>query len=128
MVINTDKKRHAENSLGHLAVQFIKIASHSANNDVELHKASQLMQVRKRRIYDVTNVLEGLGLFKKTAKNRVGWIAEGNIRDLQMFHLPSDPNDPRGLYTEHIDEPYFFYDDAVIEFMKENDMSETGFQ
>ena len=76
----------------------------------------------------MTNVLEGLGLFKKTAKNRVGWIAEGNIKDLQMFHAPVDPNDPKGPYMELIDEPYFFYDPEVIKFLDENDMSESGFQ
>jgi len=43
------------------------------------------MNLRKRRIYDVTNILEGIGLFRKTAKNKVGWIS-GNIEDLRLFH------------------------------------------
>ncbi len=30
-------------------------------------------QVQKRRIYDVTNVLEGVGLLEKTSKNQVCW-------------------------------------------------------
>lgn len=34
------------------------------------------MQVQKRRIYDITNVLEGVGLIKKSAKNNVQW--QGN--------------------------------------------------
>jgi transcription factor E2F6 len=32
------------------------------------------VQTRKRRIYDVTNVLEGVGLIKKTGTNTVQWI------------------------------------------------------
>ena len=30
-------------------------------------------QVQKRRIYDITNVLEGIGLIEKTSKNHVCW-------------------------------------------------------
>ena len=32
------------------------------------------MQTRKRRIYDVTNVLEGVGLIQKTGTNNVKWV------------------------------------------------------
>lgn len=29
--------------------------------------------MQKRRIYDITNVLEGIGLIEKTVKNRIQW-------------------------------------------------------
>lgn len=29
--------------------------------------------MQKRRIYDITNVLEGIGLIEKTVKNRIKW-------------------------------------------------------
>jgi hypothetical protein len=29
--------------------------------------------VQKRRIYDITNVLEGIGLIEKKSKNNVRW-------------------------------------------------------
>jgi transcription factor E2F6 len=32
------------------------------------------VQTRKRRIYDVTNVLEGVGLIRKTGTNTVQWV------------------------------------------------------
>lgn len=31
------------------------------------------VQVKKRRIYDITNVLEGIGLTEKIAKNHIRW-------------------------------------------------------
>ncbi|RWV93330.1 hypothetical protein BHE74_00016755 [Ensete ventricosum] len=31
------------------------------------------VQVQKRRIYDITNVLEGIGLIEKKLKNRIRW-------------------------------------------------------
>ena len=56
----------------------------SSSGLVDLHHASRIMNVKKRRIYDVTNVLEGTGLIQKTGKNKVGWI-EGDIQDLMCF-------------------------------------------
>ena len=32
-----------------------------------------MLQVQKRRIYDITNVLEGVGLLHKTSKNNIQW-------------------------------------------------------
>lgn len=32
-----------------------------------------LIQVQKRRIYDITNVLEGVGLIEKKSKNNIIW-------------------------------------------------------
>lgn len=31
------------------------------------------VQVQKRRIYDITNVLEGIGLIEKKSKNNIQW-------------------------------------------------------
>ena len=40
---------------------------------VNLNEASSLLEVQKRRIYDITNVLEGVGLLEKTSKNNIKW-------------------------------------------------------
>lgn len=36
-------------------------------------RAGVLLQVQKRRIYDITNVLEGIGLIEKKSKNNIQW-------------------------------------------------------
>lgn len=39
-----------------------------------LFKAADILAVRqKRRIYDITNVLEGIGLIEKKSKNSIQW-------------------------------------------------------
>ena len=35
--------------------------------------ADQLAVRQKRRIYDITNVLEGIGLIEKKSKNSIQW-------------------------------------------------------
>jgi len=38
-----------------------------------MNETAILLQVPKRRIYDITNVLEGVGLIEKRSKNTVAW-------------------------------------------------------
>lgn len=41
-------------------------------------QAADTLEVRqKRRIYDITNVLEGIGLIMKTSKNEIQWLGGG---------------------------------------------------
>lgn len=42
--------------------------------ELNLNDASTILQVQKRRIYDITNVLEGVGLLSKTFKNKIKWV------------------------------------------------------
>jgi len=43
------------------------------NQVLNLNEASTLLEVQKRRIYDITNVLEGVGLLEKISKNNIRW-------------------------------------------------------
>ncbi|XP_073104408.1 uncharacterized protein [Elaeis guineensis] len=40
---------------------------------LDLNKVAETLEVQKRRIYDITNVLEGIGLIEKKIKNRIRW-------------------------------------------------------
>lgn len=47
--------------------------------------ADQLAVRQKRRIYDITNVLEGIGLIEKKSKNSIQWLGAGpgcNTREI----------------------------------------------
>ncbi|GMH84083.1 hypothetical protein TL16_g09809, partial [Triparma laevis f. inornata] len=46
----------------------------SAPNQVlDLNLAAEKLDVQKRRIYDITNVLEGIELIEKKSKNHIAW-------------------------------------------------------
>jgi transcription factor E2F3 len=40
---------------------------------LDLNKAAEDLEVQKRRIYDITNVLEGIDLVVKKSKNNIQW-------------------------------------------------------
>jgi transcription factor E2F3 len=40
---------------------------------LDLNTAAKMLDVQKRRIYDITNVLEGIGLIEKKSKNNIQW-------------------------------------------------------
>ena len=74
-----------ENSLGELTRKFIQLIMQSKDNfSVDLNEAAEQLHVQKRRIYDITNVLEGIGLIEKTIKNKIRWKGD-NISDLEFF-------------------------------------------
>jgi transcription factor E2F3 len=62
-----------DNSLGELTRKFIALIQESENKSVDLNEAAKKLEVQKRRIYDITNVLEGIGLIEKTIKNKIRW-------------------------------------------------------
>ncbi|MEQ2261866.1 Transcription factor e2f1 [Xenotaenia resolanae] len=41
---------------------------------LDLNVVSSELSVSKRRLYDITNVLEGIKLIKKTYKNHIQWF------------------------------------------------------
>jgi len=67
------EKTRNEASLGLLTKKFVGLFHTDPTNTVDLNKASEDLQVQKRRIYDITNVLEGVGLVEKKSKNTVHW-------------------------------------------------------
>ena len=62
-----------DSSLGILTKKFVQLLRSAPGNKLELNKAASDLGVQKRRIYDITNVLEGIGLIVKDGKNNVAW-------------------------------------------------------
>lgn len=62
-----------DSSLGLLTKKFINLVKQADGGILDLNKAAETLEVQKRRIYDITNVLEGIGLIEKNLKNRIHW-------------------------------------------------------
>lgn len=63
-----------DSSLGLLTKKFIALLRSSSHGDLDLNSAATQLKVQKRRIYDITNVLEGIRLIEKNSKNHVRWM------------------------------------------------------
>jgi sugar-specific transcriptional regulator TrmB len=56
---------------------------------INLNDAVKVLGVQKRRIYDITNVLEGIGLIEKCIKNMIKWKGPPmDGRTLEEMTLP----------------------------------------
>ncbi|KAF9133253.1 Transcription factor e2f2 [Linnemannia schmuckeri] len=62
----------SERSLGMLTKQFIHLLKEEQGT-LDLNQTANKLGVQKRRIYDITNVLEGIDLIEKFKKNNVRW-------------------------------------------------------
>mmetsp|Transcript_6111 Transcript_6111/g.12802 ORF Transcript_6111/g.12802 Transcript_6111/m.12802 type:complete len:533 (+) Transcript_6111:139-1737(+) len=79
-----------DSSLGLLTRKFTNLIRSSVNGTLDLNCAATELRVQKRRIYDITNVLEGVGLIEKRSKNVIAW--SGNSAPITA----SDPASPAG--------------------------------
>ncbi|XP_047304048.1 transcription factor E2F2 isoform X4 [Homo sapiens] len=86
------EKTRYDTSLGLLTKKFIYLLSESEDGVLDLNWAAEVLDVQKRRIYDITNVLEGIQLIRKKAKN--------NIQGRGMFEDPTRPGKQQQLGQE----------------------------
>ncbi|XP_020593009.1 transcription factor E2FB-like isoform X2 [Phalaenopsis equestris] len=60
-----------DSSLSLLTKKFLNLLLEASDGTLDLNKAAQELDVQKRRMYDITNVLEGIGLIEKGLKNMI---------------------------------------------------------
>mmetsp|Transcript_32538 Transcript_32538/g.63700 ORF Transcript_32538/g.63700 Transcript_32538/m.63700 type:complete len:576 (-) Transcript_32538:220-1947(-) len=66
-----------DSSLGLLTRKFVDLLKEADQGVLDLNIAAGKLNVQKRRIYDITNVLEGIGLIEKKSKNNIQWKGSG---------------------------------------------------
>ena len=74
-----------DSSLGLLTKKFVALIQGAPDGILDLNQAATALGVQKRRIYDITNVLEGIGLIEKRSKNNIQWkgMGAGSSADIQ---------------------------------------------
>ncbi|KAG7478360.1 hypothetical protein MATL_G00079670 [Megalops atlanticus] len=76
-VLKAVEKSRYDTSLNLTTKRFLDLLGRSPDGVVDLNWASQVLKVQKRRIYDITNVLEGIQLVSKKSKNHIQWLGSG---------------------------------------------------
>ncbi|WUR05071.1 transcription factor E2F [Vairimorpha necatrix] len=82
----------SENSLLTLTKKFMQLIRSSQDKVINLNTAASELGVHKRRVYDITNVLEGLGLLSKWSVSSAKWIG-GNIDE----HIGSESDNKENI-------------------------------
>lgn len=84
--------RH-DSSLSLLTLRFAELLRSEQQTRLDLNYAARALGVQKRRIYDITNVLEGIGIIAKTSKNTV------------ELRLSTPHHELSKICTEEVDKP-----------------------
>ncbi|KAL5662502.1 hypothetical protein ACJX0J_029627, partial [Zea mays] len=83
-----------DSSLG-LLTKFLNLLKGAPGGIVDLNNAAETLEVQKRRIYDITNVLEGIGLIEKKLKNNIRWKGVDDSR-------PEEVSDDMSILQAHL--------------------------
>ncbi|XP_073052880.1 transcription factor E2FC-like isoform X2 [Primulina eburnea] len=73
-----------DSSLGLLTKKFIKLIREAEDGTLDLNRTANILEVQKRRVYDITNVLEGINLIEKTTKNHIRWKGSRIYRPTEL--------------------------------------------
>lgn len=80
--LDASGSKRLEKSLAMMTVNVVDLLKKAPKGILNLGEATKILEVRqKRRIYDVTNVLEGIGLIEKHGKNSVKWRGDSLTPD-----------------------------------------------
>lgn len=72
------RRKDSKQTLVELTREFIELLRSSKGADIDLTKAEKTLGASKRRLYDVSNVLSGVGLIERCGKARVKWIGRAS--------------------------------------------------
>ncbi|KFV79453.1 Transcription factor E2F6, partial [Struthio camelus australis] len=61
-------------SLVYLTRKFMDLVKTAPHGVLDLNEVARTLGVRKRRVYDITNVLDGIHLIQKRSKNLIQWV------------------------------------------------------
>lgn len=75
-----------KNTLTDLTERFIDLLERTPDGMIDLNNASKVLDVKKRRIYDITNVLEGIGLLQKISKSTIQKTTNQHISTTANLH------------------------------------------
>ena len=87
-----------ENSLGQLTKNFLQYIKKRGRVNININDLVKDLKVKKRRIYDITNVLQGIEYIEKNGKNEIIW--KKNITNQKIDNINGLPEDYKSNYDD----------------------------
>ena len=122
------KRLRQENSLGELTKNFIDCVKSKGLELININEIVKKLKVKKRRIYDITNVLEGIGYIKKLGKNQIKWIKTDFLNENIILNYNNEDSNKINKFLELQKENEkldLFIKEINLEFEKLNEKPET---
>ena len=122
------KRLRQENSLGELTTNFIDYVKTKGLELININEIVKKLKVKKRRIYDITNVLEGIGYIKKLGKNQIKWIKADFLKENIILNNNNEDSNKINKFLElkkENDKLDLFLKEINLEFEKINEKPET---
>ena len=79
-----------ENSLGQLTKNFLQYIKNKGRVNININDLVNDLGVIKRRIYDITNVLQGIGYIEKKGKNEISWTKNYKDQNQNILNISDD--------------------------------------
>jgi len=91
-----------------LSILFLELYNQDGFETIGLDDAASRLGVERRRIYDIVNVLESVGVLARKAKNRYSWKGFGEVpkalEELREEGLRKNGNDYARVFDDDEDE------------------------
>jgi hypothetical protein len=82
----SERDSSSKQSLAILTKDFISLVIAAGGAEIELALLEQRLSASKRRLYDVANVLAGVGLIERCGKSRVKWLGHVSVMGSYDLH------------------------------------------
>ena len=125
-----------ENSLGQLTKNFINYIKATGKKDININDLVDELQVKKRRIYDITNVLQGIGYLQKSGKNEIVWTKTINnkIKSKKKISNQKKINNNLKINKDQLEQEKEQYENEINNYKEEfnsmakkNEFSKYGY-
>ena len=75
-------EKETKQTLFTLTKSFIEVLKSSNGKMIELSTVEKKLGVNKRRLYDIANVLAGIGFIERSGKSLIKWVGKSEINNL----------------------------------------------
>ena len=126
-----------ENSLGQLTKNFINYIKTTGKKSININDLVNELDVKKRRIYDITNVLQGIGYLQKSGKNEIVWTKTINNKVKQKKKSTQKKNSSNNKLKinkeqldqekERLENEINIYKDEFNTIAKKNEFAKYGY-
>ncbi|XP_010706210.1 transcription factor E2F6 [Meleagris gallopavo] len=78
------KRPRFDASLVYLTRKFMDLVKRAPDGVLDLNDVATALGVQKRRVYDITSVLDGIDLIQKRSKNHIQWVGSNLDQVVEM--------------------------------------------